>query len=296
MRTFARRIPATDPRVTCSALALLLVLPLLSFLPKFTLPVSVPSTSPAAPSPSVIPVIWLIGFLVFAFRSLLDLRALRRWDQRARIINDLPAFQETLAQLAISPRHIDLRLHPDLDSPVVSGLIRHRIDLPETALTWSAPTLKMALLHELAHIQRRDLWMASLAHLVCLIHWFNPAVWWLRRTLLTQCEFACDAHLLKKGADAKTYANALCDVAQSASAPALSLAMAGHAPLRERLAVLSSNKRHSSLLLPVFILLTAASAVAVSLAAPAAGENSPEPVPDSLETELRFTADPFPAD
>ena len=123
----------------------------------------------------------------------------------------------------------------------------------------------MALLHELGHIQRRDLWMASLAHLACLLHWFNPAVWWLRRTFLAQCEFACDAHLVQHGADPKTYAHALCDVAQSAAAPPLSLAMAGHVPLRERIICLSERQKRGSVLLSSLILLTASSAIAASL-------------------------------
>ena len=39
MWIFVRRNPATDPRVTVAILALLLILPLLNFLPKYSLPV-----------------------------------------------------------------------------------------------------------------------------------------------------------------------------------------------------------------------------------------------------------------
>jgi beta-lactamase regulating signal transducer with metallopeptidase domain len=156
----------------------------------------------------------------------------------------------------------------------------------------------MALLHELTHLQRRDLWMAFLARLVCLLHWFNPAVWWLRRTFLAQCEFACDARLVEKGTDPRAYAHALCDLARSASGPTGSLAMAGHAPLRERILFLTRMPRRRSVVLPALLFLTASSAVALSLVrlAPTDNLEAPAlPTPEALrESELRFTADPFP--
>lgn len=299
MRAYARRNPASDPRFTLAILTLLVILPLLSLLPKLTLAVPAISTPSSAPASafSLAPALWFAGFLVFSLRGLRDLRALRRWSRRARPADDLPAFRETLAELGVT-RPIRLRFHPELDSPVVSGLTRPCIDLPESARSWPEQTLKMALLHELAHIQRRDLWMAALAHLACLLHWFNPAVWWLRRTMLTQCEFACDAHLLRKGADPRAYAHALCDVARSAAAPPLSLAMAGHAPLRERILFLSRGPGRRSLILPALILATATSAIAMSLVrfSPNVPLAPPTDGPEATETELRFTADPFPAD
>ena len=228
-------------------------------------------------------------------RGLIDVLSMQRWNRESRLANDLPAFRETLARLNIS-RRVDLRIHPRLTSPVVSGLIHPRIYLPESSTDWSPDTLKMALLHELGHVQRRDLWMATLAHFVCVLHWFNPAVWWLRRTFLSQCEYACDAHLVEKGTDPRVYANALCDVAQSASAPPLSLAMAGHVPLRERIIFLSKGGRRGSIILSGLILLSASSAIAISVVRFVPERVAPRPAAPIDETRLRFTAEPFPAD
>ena len=295
MWVFVRRNPATDPRVTVAILALLLILPLFNFLPKVAVTVSENPAPSSTPNPWILPALWTIGFLFFGMRGLIDVLSMQRWNRDSRLANDLPAFKETLAQLNIS-RRVDLRIHPRLTSPVVSGLIRPRIYLPESSTTWSADTLKMALLHELGHVQRRDLWMATLAHFVCVIHWFNPAVWWLRSTFLSQCEYACDAHLVEKGTDPRVYANALCDVAQSASAPPLSLAMAGHVPLRERIIFLSKGGRRGSIILPCLILLTASSAIAMSIVRFVPQRAEPRPAAPIDETQLRFTADPFPAD
>lgn len=295
MWVFVRRNPATDPRVTVAILSLLLVLPLLNFLPKYAVSIPEESTSSPTTSPWILSTIWTAGFLFFGLRGLIDVLSMQRWNRESRLANDLPAFQETLSQLGIS-RRVDLRIHPRLASPVVSGLLRPRIYLPESSTEWSPRTLRMALLHELGHVQRRDLWMATLAHIVCVLHWFNPAVWWLRRTFLSQCEYACDAHLLQKGADPRDYANALCDVAQSASAPPLSLAMAGHVPLRERIIFLSKGGRRGSIILSGLIFLTATSAIAMSMIQLVPRRPEAQPAAPLDEVALRFSADPFPAD
>lgn len=295
MWIFVRRNPASDPRVTAAILAVLLILPLLNFLPKYSLAVEGSSGTSAPLSPSLLPSIWALGFLFFGLRGLIDVLSMQRWNRESKIVNDLPAFRETLSKLAIS-RRVDLRIHPRLTSPVVSGLIRPRIYLPKNSTTWTPQTLKMALLHELGHVQRRDLWMATLAHFVCVLHWFNPTVWWLRRTFLSQCEYACDAHLVKKGTDPRVYANALCDVAQSASAPPLSLAMAGHVPLRERIIFLSRSRRRGSVILSGLILVTASSAIAMSMIRFVPKRSEAPFLAPMDEVELRFNADPFPQD
>jgi len=101
--------------------------------------------------------------------------------------------------------------------------------------------------------------------------------------------------LVQHGADPKTYAHALCDVAQSASAPPLSLAMAGHVPLRERIICLSERQKRGSVLLSSLILITASSAIVASLVKFVPHINLAPPVPNE-EVKLRFEANPFPAD
>lgn len=293
-----RRHPATDPRLTATVLGLILLLPLLDLLPKVAVELPDARLTSAPSFPWLLPVLWLSGFLVVAARWLGDRLALRRWAREAAPAPAMPVFQETLRELGLT-RPVALRLHPALSSPVVAGLRRPCIYLPSDAPTWASETLRMALLHELTHLQRRDLWMASLARLVCLVHWFNPAVWWLRRTFLSQCEFSCDARLVARGTDPRAYAHALCDLARSAAAPSGSLAMAGHAPLRQRILFLSRQPGRRPFLLLFLLLLTAASAVALSvvrIAPPAPASRIFPPSPASEESELRFTADPFPAD
>ncbi|MDB4538232.1 M56 family metallopeptidase, partial [Akkermansiaceae bacterium] len=192
-----RKNPAGSTSAPGLILALLLILPLLGFAPKFSVEVT-ETTSPSKAS-LLIPYLWLAGFILFSLKGLRDLLAIQKWRRESTPTTDLALFQETLDQLKVRQK-VSLHLQPQLNSPVVAGILRPTIYLPNSSANWSPETLRMALLHELGHIQRRDLWKASLAYLACLLHWFNPAVWWLRRTFLAQCEFACDAHLVQHGA------------------------------------------------------------------------------------------------
>ena len=67
------------------------------------------------------------------------------------------------------------------------------------------------LAHELTHIKRHDVAKKLLLTLVCILHWYNPAVWLLSARAARDIEEACDAETLH-GRDAAyraAYADAL---------------------------------------------------------------------------------------
>ncbi len=294
-----RRNPARNPSLTGSVLLLMLLLPLLNFLPKYGIEITTGSHSGASSQVSSYSLIglWLAGVSFFSFRTLRDLFSMRQWHKQSHQVSAKPLlaeFQTALAKLEVT-QAVKLHTHPSLKSPVIAGILTPTIYLPEDAARWPKRTLQMALLHELAHFQRRDLWLAMIAQLTCIFHWFNPLSWWLRRTLISQCEYACDAYLLKKGTDRKSYAHALCDVAQTSSTPALALAMAGHVPLKERIIQLSTQKRAGSAPLTALLTVTATSAIAMSVTtfvSPKEETSRYTPV----EIETRLSANPFPLD
>jgi beta-lactamase regulating signal transducer with metallopeptidase domain len=83
--------------------------------------------------------------------------------------------------------------------PAVIGLWRPRLLLPSgLAAQLSDEELRFVLLHECAHLRRRDLaalWLLTAARLV---HWFNPLVWFAVRVARTDAELACDESVLRK--------------------------------------------------------------------------------------------------
>lgn len=67
------------------------------------------------------------------------------------------------------------------------------------------------LLHELAHLKRRDHWIRWAELAIAGLYWWNPALWWLRRALREAEEQCCDAWVvwaMPRGG-ARTYAAAL---------------------------------------------------------------------------------------
>lgn len=50
--------------------------------------------------------------------------------------------------------------------------------------------------HEMTHIKRLDVFWKILLRLVVILHWWNPAVWFLNRNLEWACECSCDEVVL----------------------------------------------------------------------------------------------------
>ncbi len=84
---------------------------------------------------------------------------------------------------------------PLAQTPMVVGLARPAIFLPETELT--ARQLEHILRHELTHLHACDLWIKWAAVLVTSFHWFNPLMPWLRREMNRWCELSCDERVVR---------------------------------------------------------------------------------------------------
>jgi beta-lactamase regulating signal transducer with metallopeptidase domain len=137
-------------------------------------------------------------------------------------------------------------------TPMVCGLWRPLIVMPRNAEPWPVDRLRAVLLHELAHITRRDCLTQALAQVVCAVYWVNPLVWVAARRLRVERERACDDFVLTAGTKGSDYARHLLDIAQ-ATRPrwsrfaATGIAMAHRLQLEERLsAVLDPSLERSS--------------------------------------------------
>lgn len=49
------------------------------------------------------------------------------------------------------------------------------------------------LFHELAHLKRRDHWVAWIEIFASLVYWWHPLVWWVRRRMHEEADLSCDA-------------------------------------------------------------------------------------------------------
>ncbi len=290
------------------ALCLLLLLPATLLLPSFR--VTLPGVTAALeevrkePASWAMPImIWSIGFLLIAARLLPGWMRLRQWrnmSARATNMRLLAETREAALTLELHPIP-EVRLSDFRTMPAACGVWRGTVFLPKDALKWTTEQLGMVLLHELAHLKRRDPGMQALSHLACALHWFNPLVWMLHRTWLREREMATDALVLSTGVAPRGYAMHLVDIAEKFRTllprPLPSAAMAGPG--------LEQRVRHILQYVPrppggrrgmaVAILFTAAGLVT------AAATFLPRPLtplpgtPEEKEVETRLAADPFPA-
>ena len=105
----------------------------------------------------------------------------------------LPVDMEELCRRAGVRGKVPLLASAAVSSPAVWGVIRPRLILPPDSAQRLAPQqLTWLLLHELAHIRRRDLWVAALQRVLQIIYFFNPAVWLASWVIDQQREYACD--------------------------------------------------------------------------------------------------------
>ena len=140
---------------------------------------------------------WLVGVLLLLGRLV---RA--QVCFRVRLQNELPAsmksrlaldLREELRRRAVFPATIPIVECHGVAAPSVWGIARPTIILPQgLASSLTATQLEWVLLHEMAHIRRRDLAVLTLQRIAAILHFFNPTIWIANRILHQLREYACD--------------------------------------------------------------------------------------------------------
>lgn len=121
-------------------------------------------------------------------------RFLKRWASPVQDYRILPLYNALGDELDLD-RRPRLMTCPGLSAPMLAGLLHPVLLLPEQAL--SSKELEYALLHELTHYRRRDIWLKALALWVRAVHWFNPLVWLMDRAIERDTELSCDEAVLR---------------------------------------------------------------------------------------------------
>jgi beta-lactamase regulating signal transducer with metallopeptidase domain len=201
--------------------------------------------------------IWLLGAMVIIARILIGLAAVRWLSTRTQEITDsawLPMAHAMARDMGVSARLRFLR-SGRASMPVATGIFRPAVIMPSDADTWSESRLRIVLLHELAHVKRRDCLTHVLGQAACAFHWFNPLAWLAVKRARTERERACDDLVLAWGTRGSDYADQLLEMARVLRGdrfPALlggaSLAMAHRSQLEGRLiAILDPRVKRSGL-------------------------------------------------
>jgi beta-lactamase regulating signal transducer with metallopeptidase domain len=137
---------------------------------------------------------WLAGVGFFACRLLMGMIGVRKL-RRGR----LPLPRELAERAARLGRPLGLRaeslvfLSRNVAEAMAVGLVKPIVLIPAAwATEMPLAMLEAVIAHELAHLQRRDLWVNLLQRIVETLLFYHPAVWWLSRRLRAERELCCD--------------------------------------------------------------------------------------------------------
>lgn len=186
---------------------------------------------------------WLGGCLLMLTRLGLCTWRLRRLER-----STVPVSADLQARLPVVPAELAHRMRlavmPHIllghsgSVPMVWGLWKPRLLLPEGFHLWPADKLRAVLLHEFEHLRRRDPLALAAAQMMHALHWFNPLAWLTLRHLRAEQEHACDDAALAQGIRPSDYAQHLLDLSRhTRQAPGLglcALAMTRPAPVESR--------------------------------------------------------------
>lgn len=244
--------------------------------------------------PTALLLLWLGGVVVVVARSLSGALHLRRIVHSATPVGD-PRWLALAARVAKRTGVTGIRLlrSRSIGVPAAVGLRRPAVLLPPSADEWSEARLEAVLLHEVAHVQRGDLFTQWLAQFACAIYWFHPLVWEATLRMRAEGERACDDLVLGAGVRASDYAEHLLHIAQGsdgAPMPAAALGLTGESDFERRLAaILEPAVRHDT---PSPVVIAGAAIVFACAALPVAALSAAVQSRDPAATQQQTQADP----
>lgn len=231
-------------RVHWTAMAAILALPLVPFLGGAARGLATPAAPSVAPAIGIValPAVWWtssalavgIGGIWFGTQAIrlagAALRARRVIDGCAPFPGDLEAQLPAWRRVRHTGRRARLAVSPCVTSAAVVGAGVVRIVVAPALLAGLHPDdLDRVVVHEWAHVQRRDDLADLLLALVTALAGWHPAVWWTARQIRMEREIACDELAVAVTGSAKAYAACLTTVAALSLARRPSLAFIGSA-------------------------------------------------------------------
>lgn len=205
-----------------------------------------PAASWRASVPTLLAAVWVAGTLALLARLAVGLARLGALRRSSRAIDDpdlLALRDEAAGHVGLAQPPL-LATTPALAGPIACGVLHPAILLPE-ALVATPGRIGDILIHEAAHLARRDPLVGLLQRLAGALFWIHPLVHVLNRELARAREEVCDNHVLRRGS-AVRYAKTLVDLSESFEAPPALLAAGlfpSHWDLADRIDGLLDRRR-----------------------------------------------------
>ncbi|MGJ5818971.1 M56 family metallopeptidase [Paludibaculum fermentans] len=200
--------------------------------------------------PLLVAGLWLLGLTVQLSRivwSYSYLRQVKKRSSKAALELKLN-FDEWLMQSRVG-RDVKLMISDEVASPMAAGFVHPAVILPGRVLeAFSAQELDQVVLHELAHLERRDDWTNLAGQVASAFLMLHPAAAWILRQIEREREIACDDWVVSMTGEARPYAACLArlfEICWTRRRAMLATGMATRASnLGERVEMLLRRDRH----------------------------------------------------
>ena len=180
--------------------------------------------------------LWLAGSVVLVVRYVRAARQIQR-----RMQDNRPPSKKVESVLHRTSSDLGLALpkivSTDMTASPFVWSLSGQIAWPANDDALSDEQIRLMLAHELAHIRRRDHWVALLEMVGRIIWWWNPFYWWTVANLRHWAECACDANVVEQQPKLRgAYSRLLIELAalHSTNAGRLSPAALGISTSRKR--------------------------------------------------------------
>jgi len=142
-------------------------------------------------------VIWLVGVCLLGIYTVrINRKFAKKIKKETVTITDarvLEIFYHCKKLMSIN-RSISLVESYNLATPTLFGFVKPQLIMPHTILTsLNDDELQHVFLHELAHSKRNDIEVNWFMHVLLIIHWFNPVLWYAYHRMREDQEIASDA-------------------------------------------------------------------------------------------------------
>lgn len=184
-----------------------------------------------------IAVVWVVFSLVLLGRLMAGYFVLRSLKSSATpAASDWQLHFSRLCAVHGIRRQTELLVSDDVSGPMSLGFFRPAVVIPQALFdTLSHSELEQIVLHELAHLHRRDDWSNLAQKLIEAALPIQPAIYWLGYQMALAREMACDDWVIAATGTPRPYAAALTKVAEISQWQRAGVLAAGAAGNRSQL-------------------------------------------------------------